>query len=167
MRRFSIAAMMMVVLVCVVAVAALRNASDTWAGVMLLLTLVLLGISVLGVLQRRGAKRAFWQGFALFGWGYFTLTMGPWFIDHVRPPLATTQWLEYLHERLNESPHPTVEIAIGSDGFDPGFELALSRTDGLPVATSILGDDVTVQSGGQPQVLVGRLLRVTRWLALN
>jgi hypothetical protein len=101
MRRVSIATLMIVVLVCGVAAAALRDASDTWAGILLLLTLGLLGFSILGIRQRREAKRAFWEGFALFGWGYLTLTMGPWFAEHLGPRLPMTQFLGFLHGKLH------------------------------------------------------------------
>jgi hypothetical protein len=101
MRRFSIATLMAVVLVCGVAVAALRDASDTWAGILLGLTLLMLGIAMIGVLHRRGTRRAFWQGFALFGWCYLALTTGPWASEQVGPRLPTTQLLRYAHARAN------------------------------------------------------------------
>ncbi|MDB5352859.1 MAG: hypothetical protein JWN86_4106 [Planctomycetota bacterium] len=104
MRRFSIAGLMVVVLVSGVAVAALKNASDAWAGVLLLLTLLLLGISLLGILHRRGGARAFWQGFAIFGWGYLVLSQAPWIADQVGPRLPTTQLLAYAHEKAHPSP---------------------------------------------------------------
>ena len=37
---------------------------------MLLLTLGLLAVAVLGVVYRREERRAWWLGFALFGWGF-------------------------------------------------------------------------------------------------
>lgn len=101
MKRFSIGTLMAVVLVCGVAVAALRDASDSWAGVMLALTLFMLGIALLGILTLRGDRRAFWQGFALFGWGYLVLTMGPWFAGEIQPRLPTTHFLGYAFGRLH------------------------------------------------------------------
>jgi hypothetical protein len=104
MRRISIAGLMAVVLVCGVAVAALREASDTWAGVLVFVTLGLLAFALLAIRQRREATRAFWEGFALFGWGYVTLAFGPWFADQVGSKLPTTQLLGYLHGKLNPAP---------------------------------------------------------------
>ena len=101
MRRHTIASLMAATLVVAVGIAALRNASETWAGIVLFVTLLLLGMSPLAILHRREGKRAFWQGFALFGWGYVVLTMAPWFADRVGPKLPTSQLLGYAHARLN------------------------------------------------------------------
>src|SRR5262245_31027461 len=100
MRRNSIATLMVVVLISGAAVSALRDASETWSGVVLLMTLGLLTASILLVLNRRGVARAFWQGFAIFGWGYLVLTMAPWFVDQVQPRLPTSQLLSLLWNRL-------------------------------------------------------------------
>lgn len=64
MRRLSIAALMLVVLVCGIAVAALKQASDAWAGGLPMLTLALRGTAVFGFTYRRENRRAFWFGFA-------------------------------------------------------------------------------------------------------
>jgi hypothetical protein len=111
MRRLSIAALMTVVLVCGLAAAALRDASQTWAGLLTLVTLGLLGFALLGILHRRGSARAFWQGFALFGWGYGVLAFGPWFVDQVQPKLPTTQLLGYLYGKLHPTPASGVQLA--------------------------------------------------------
>jgi hypothetical protein len=60
-----------------VGVAALRFASELWAGVLLMPTLGVLGASVLAFHERTGSERAWWRGFVPFGWGHVALTMGP------------------------------------------------------------------------------------------
>jgi hypothetical protein len=105
-RRVSIVGMMSFVLVAAVGLAALRNANEAWAGLMLLLTLGALGVSVLGVVHREGEERAWWLGFALFGSGYALLAFGPWFAEEVRPALGTTLLLNYVHTRAIMSPVP-------------------------------------------------------------
>jgi hypothetical protein len=55
MRRNSVATMMAIVLLAGLAMAALRHAWEMWAGAMLLVTLGLLGASILGALNRRGS----------------------------------------------------------------------------------------------------------------
>lgn len=102
--RFSIAGLMGLVVVVAVGVAALRSASEDWAGIVLMLTLGLLGVALLGVIFRDGPRRAFWSGFALFGGGYLTLTMAPWFSAEVGPRLATTRGLDLLFARLHPAP---------------------------------------------------------------
>jgi hypothetical protein len=93
---FSAFVMMGLVVVVAVGVAALRFASGLWAGVLLLLTLGVLGAAVLAFHERTGAKRAWWRGFALFGWGDLVLAMGPWASEAVAPHLPTTAGLASL-----------------------------------------------------------------------
>jgi hypothetical protein len=71
--RFPIAGLMGTILVVAIVLAALRNASQTWAGVTFLLTCGVLCLAVVGVVCRNGSERAWWLGFALFGWGYLAL----------------------------------------------------------------------------------------------
>jgi hypothetical protein len=99
--RFTIAGLMGLVVVVAVGVAALRFASETWAGVLLLLTLGTLGASVLAFQEWTGARRAWWRGFALFGWGYVALAMGPWASEAIAPHLPTTLGLDALYARMH------------------------------------------------------------------
>jgi len=101
--RLSILGLMAVVLACGVCFAALRDASDAWGGAMLLGTAGLLGVALLGSKYGRGPDRAWWHGFALFGWGYLIATMAPWFDHQVGPKLPTSLALDYL-QRLAVGP---------------------------------------------------------------
>src|SRR5579872_5520229 len=75
--RFTLAGLMGAVLVAAVGLAALRNPTESWAGGMLLLTCGTLALAVIGAITRRGARRTWWLGFGLFGWGYLVLS-GCW-----------------------------------------------------------------------------------------
>ena len=101
--RFSIAGLMGAVLVAAIGLAALRNASETWAGVMLLLTCGVLALAVVGVVCRAGSERAWWLGFALFGWGYLALAFWSWH-DASAPELPTLAWLEMLSTKVGLTP---------------------------------------------------------------
>ncbi len=101
--RFSIAGLMGAVLVAAIGLAALRNASETWAGVMLLLTCGVLALAVVGVVCRAGSERAWWLGFALFGWGYLALAFWSWH-DASAPKLPTLAWLEMLSTKVGLTP---------------------------------------------------------------
>jgi hypothetical protein len=94
--RFTIIGLMAAVLACGVALAAFRDTSDFWGGAMLLATAVTLGAATLGARHARAADRAWWRGFALFGWGYLIATMGPWFAEEIGPKLPTTFALDRL-----------------------------------------------------------------------
>jgi hypothetical protein len=71
--RVTITALMGLVLFVGVAFAALRDASEWWAGALLVLTIGLLLTACLGVVYRTGGDRAFWLGMLVFGGGYLLL----------------------------------------------------------------------------------------------
>jgi hypothetical protein len=71
--RFPIAALMVAVLIVALGLAALRNSSAAWAGVTFLLTCGVLCLAIVGIVCDGDARRAWWLGFALFGWGYLVL----------------------------------------------------------------------------------------------
>ena len=75
--RFSIAGLLGVALFVSVALAALRASTDAWdSGVLGLALLILLTATLLAV-HRRDRKRAYWLGYALFGWVYLLVSQVP------------------------------------------------------------------------------------------
>ena len=99
--RFSIGWLMAVVLVAAIDFAALRIANATWAGLLSLLTHGALGLSIFGICFRKGAERAWWIGFFVFGLGY--LRLSPWgFVDPEKLP--TFLLLEWLRTKSGEPP---------------------------------------------------------------
>lgn len=77
MRRFAISKLMVLVLISAVGLAALRSASDLWAGMMLLFALAAVGIAVMAAVILRGRERYWWAGFAFFAGGYLCLPSAP------------------------------------------------------------------------------------------
>ncbi len=75
--RFNIANLVAVILILGVGCAALREATDLWVSSIFSLTLGVLLLSILLAVHRREKRRAFWLGFALFGWIYLALTLMP------------------------------------------------------------------------------------------
>ncbi len=75
--RFNIASLLVAVLVLGVGFAALRESSDLWESGVFTLTLTALLISILLAVHRSEKRRAFWVGFALFGWTYLGLSLVP------------------------------------------------------------------------------------------
>ena len=117
MRRISIRALMGAVVVLAVALAALRNANDDWAGGMLLGTALMIGVATIGAFYQAGAKRAARLGFASFAGGYFALV----FLGLSEPKLAslpTHRSLTYVHNHVA----PTIYISriLTSSGSSVG-----------------------------------------------
>jgi hypothetical protein len=106
MRRFSIRTLMAFVFVSAVGLSAFRNASDLWAGTMLLLALAAVAVAVMGAVIMRGRERYGWAGFAFFGGGYLILSVSP-----LRPQLVTTHLLDYIHAKVVASRISTFEVS--------------------------------------------------------
>ena len=97
MRRFSILGLMGFVLFVCVGLAALRNASELWAGIMLLVAFGATGTALLGAIYQKGNDRAWWVGSAVFSGGYLTLAFATLSADQIQPNLGTTRVLDYVH----------------------------------------------------------------------
>jgi hypothetical protein len=102
--RFSIRSIMATVLFAAVGLSALRHASDLTASLVVSATLLALGVATLGAAFLRGRRRAYWAGFAAFGWGYAALSSGPWAAEAIGPRLATTKLLEYAGPHIDLAP---------------------------------------------------------------
>ena len=116
--RVSISGSMWIVVAIAVGVAALRDASRFSFGAIHLLTQLTLGLAILLAIYRRGAARAWWLGFALFGWGY-EYAIPPDSIYRV-PHLPVTMLLLALGPLFGHPPH--VNPAPGTGGM--GHRLA-------------------------------------------
>ena len=109
MRRISIRAMMAIVVVCAVAIAALRNADDYWASGMLLATPLLFGVALIGAACGEERARAQWLGFAILGGCYFVLVfLGPSDANIARLP--TAQHLAFLHQKVSPTSSSTFVV---------------------------------------------------------
>jgi hypothetical protein len=95
-----------VVLLVALGIAALQHASATVAGVTFLLTFSVLTLAVVGVFCGRKSHRAWWLGFALFGWGYLGLWF--WSSEPLRD-LRTMKLLEVV--RSATKPPPPLHFA--------------------------------------------------------
>lgn len=106
MRRFSIRSLMVLIVTSAVGLAALRNANELWAGMLMLLTLAAVGVAILGAVIMRGRERAWWLGFAVFVGGYMAISISP-----LQLQLSTTHLLDYLHARVVGSSIATFEVS--------------------------------------------------------
>jgi hypothetical protein len=116
---------------------ALVRCNYIWASSIFTTTLAVISFAVLAAVFRRGAKQAFWIGFALFGWGYLwmahwppddAMMFGPndqsrWRLQNEgHEPLATTQLLNYfyMHWLPTIRPYPAPVPAPAPQGFGGG-----------------------------------------------
>jgi hypothetical protein len=94
--RFNIANLLVIILVLGVGFAALRESSALWESGIFTVTLGILLLSILLAVHRSESKRAFWLGFALFGWAYMGLALVP----SIESRLITNKALAYLDSKV-------------------------------------------------------------------
>jgi len=110
--RISVAGMMILLLGLGLVLASLRSPSDTAAAAVLLVTQATLAFAILAVVYRAGEGRAFWLGFALFGWGYMALTWELWLGQSAdRPEILTSIALDHLGAWFHRTPDPQTYTA--------------------------------------------------------
>jgi hypothetical protein len=99
MRHYSVRSLMAFVLASAVGLAALRNANDWWADMILLITLAAVGVAVLGAIILQGRDRCWWLGFVVFSGGYLALTFSSVVSMEIGSRLVTTRAFGFLHSQ--------------------------------------------------------------------
>ncbi len=107
MRTMSIRSLMGVIVLCGVAMVALRDTQGFWDGVVYTATLGFLIFAILACVHANGARRAGWLGVILAGWSYWAVAFLPWF-ETVRAPLVTDRMVRMISKPDNE---PTIAAA--------------------------------------------------------
>jgi hypothetical protein len=156
--RFSIAGLMGVVVVAAISLAALRTASELWAGMVLCLTCGVLALAVVGVFCGAPAERAWWLGFSLFGWGYLTLAFWSW--NHGGSPrLPTLIWLEALTTKVGLTPKEMGAVS-GMGGIGGGMRsIALFVARGPALTFGGFGGNRSIGGGtGESYAQIGHCL---------
>ncbi len=74
-RSFTLKGSMIAIAVIAVGMAVLVRPNRLWAFLLPPFLVIMSLTAILGLMFRRGRKRAFWTGFALFGWVYLTLNL--------------------------------------------------------------------------------------------
>ncbi len=142
--RFTIASLLIVVLLAAVGFAALREANESWDSGLFSLTLGVLLISILLAVHCAESRRAFWVGFAVFGWTYLGLCLVP----SIDSRLITTRALAQLAHNV---PRRTLKIGkvrhAGSWSISPG-------SPGNQVSSVAFGSDGSRIATSQPGIVM-------------
>ncbi len=75
--RFSLMGLLVTVLFVAMVCGAVTVGSIYLIELVSVATAVMLLATILGIIYRSGSARAFWIGFAVFGWGYYVLQLSP------------------------------------------------------------------------------------------
>jgi hypothetical protein len=105
--RLTIAGWMGVIGLTAAGFGALRYPSWLAANLIFTLALVFHFAALVALINLRGSGRAFWSGFAVCGWGYMILSVGP-LAESASARLATTTMLDFSYEYCFTSYYPQV-----------------------------------------------------------
>ena len=135
--RFTIGSLLVVVVFVAVTFAALREATDIWDAGVFGVTLLTLLTAVLLAVHRSEPSRAFWLGFALFGWMYLIASLVP----SVESRLPTTKGLVYLDSKVpgRSSVFTVTFTSSGSNVAATAVQALAFSTDGSTLATKSPG----------------------------
>jgi hypothetical protein len=114
--RFSVAALMAVIVLLAVGMAALRDPTTLWASAIFTAAVTLFAASVIGAMAHRGGTRLSWAGMSIFGWIYLIISFGPWPGNAVEPPpLLPSCLLDHFQDYIvsdGKTPYTTEERYI-------------------------------------------------------
>jgi hypothetical protein len=116
----------------------LRHPSDAAAAAVLLMTQATLAFATLAIIYRTREGRAYWLGFALFGWGYLALTWESWLGQSGnRPEMLTSIALDHLGAWFHHTSAPQTALwpFTGPTSRDFQTRLTLTRLE-EPVSMS-------------------------------
>lgn len=116
--RLSIGSLLLLILLLGVGLAGLTHPSETWTSVLFSALMLALLAAVVGVLLTQGHWRAFWVGFAVFGWGYWMMSSAPYLAQSFRRVLITDRLLDIAYPRLIDLP-VGVLFDSGTHSVDP------------------------------------------------
>jgi hypothetical protein len=158
--QFSIRSLLVAVTIVAVGIAALLNAGPWWEAVVWGGTICFLAIAILLVVYRQKEGRAFWLGFALFGWLYLAVLVYSW-TPYANPqysrsdPLAqssliTTRLSHMAYNSIlpESKKQPSVPMMNG-DGTAP-MTVYFGTSDGGQVMT-------TAATTSQPLPVIGTM----------
>jgi hypothetical protein len=148
--RFTIANLLGFVLFIAVGFAALRQATALWDSAVFSSTLVVLSLSVLLAVHRAGCRRAYWLGFALFGWIY----LGASLIPPIESRLLTTAALVQIGAKVPGLEDPValtlnMTVANGLSTGSPTFAFSPNGSN------RIMGQPLWIWDAATGQLVAG------------
>ena len=150
--RFTIGSLIGFIVICGVALAALKESTDLWERGTFSLTVASLLVSVLLAVHRSGERKAFWLGFALFGCCYLGLSV----IPPVESRLISSQALADLHSRLPGQPTTNVSYVVSAPWTpgQPGGSISVTPNNSNSSQITAGGSGTTVVWSTSNPILV-------------
>lgn len=122
----SVRTVLLIVALCAAGLAAVHSATALWLELSRGAAWVALAIALAGAFFARGRRRAFWAGFAIFGWQFFAVPAGVLPGDRLAGDLGYTlaksvhPLVQTRTPALQDGPPIAIDIETGMPTFDPG-----------------------------------------------
>jgi hypothetical protein len=127
--RFSIGSLLALIAILGVALAALRSPSYLWANAAFTVALAAIVAAIVNVVLARGADRAYWLGFALFGGTYLAICSTPVLRDTVCPHLVTEAVFDMIYPFTSPAAAaPPTQLAVALSANFSGSQVNLNPT---------------------------------------
>jgi hypothetical protein len=144
---FSVLGSLLFCFYATICIAALASPSPLTSGVLYAVQMCFLFASILGSIFERAKRRAFWLGFALFGWGFFGLPYLPWwgspptlvgscFISQLGRPGLSPQVLHFFFQNCDSVENLVLASVGGFVGYLFGLRRDKPRTGTINSLTS-------------------------------
>lgn len=123
------AAMLGIVVLVALGLASLRSASVFWTSAAAFVTLGMLLTAIVGVCFGRGSTRAFWSGFAVFGWTYLLMVNWSWFGAQFGHDLTTalTEVAEAIHPDVSATQRLPTQPTTGRLSVMPPLDVEAAQ----------------------------------------
>jgi hypothetical protein len=170
--RISLASMLGIVAVMAMGLAGIVSASTLWTTVAATVTLALLLSAAIAARLLDGLERAFWAGFALFGWTYLLLVNWDWvggpFGHDLTAGLSDVAEVMFAEVTVTAPPQPPPMPALGQTppSASPNSNRPLVNPVPTPV-TPVLSNSQYLELVRARQIKLGNFVQIGRmFLAL-
>ena len=146
MMRFSLATLLLAVLIAAIGCAALVNANDLWRQTMVSVVVTMLVVATLAATVRRGQSRVFALGFAVTGWIYLVLVYVS--VCGLRADLLTDKVVAVLFTTIHGD-EASQQLSIQNVAFTSSGSryLTSSNNGGIVIWNTSTGQPVTANGG--------------------
>ena len=149
--RLSVSGVILLVAASGIGLAALTSPTAEMANALFTMAGACLLFALLAIVYRRGARRAFWAGFATFGWGYLIACYAPLLGPSIRPRSSAPASLMRSTPRMNPALEDTLrEIAAHNpDWAGYRWHIRFDQEEGAnadSVALTAVGQKRTTQN---------------------
>ncbi len=127
---------------------ALRSASPIWVATTMGLALLTLAASILLIIFRLGEQRAFWIGFATFGWLYAVLLAAGWWpVDPTSDVNSPYRAHNFLTQQLSSATYHWLYDKAFEEYFASSPSAGMGGAGGYPGPYAGGGDNMYASSG--------------------